>query len=384
MQSGFSLRRRALTGCFLAAGTGIGTWGANLPALGRRADISEAGIGIVLLCFAAGAILAMVNAPRLIRRFGAGRSAAVAAAVFGLAIMAVSLVHAMLTAGIVAVFGGMAFGTLDVTMNKEVAALEARAGRPIMSSFHAVFSLGTLLSAVCYAGLVKAGADVSVCLLVAGGMIAAIALASVAGLPVERGAAAAGGAQRGGSGQGGVPLLQVLVLGTMAFLAFFAEGAILDWIAVYMVRVLGAGESMGAICYAVFAGAMTAGRLCGDRVTRMLGPVRLFTLGTLSVAAGFALALSTAQVAVIFAALAVCGLGVANIIPVIFSAAGRLGDADGGRTMSRVLTMGYAGILIGPALIGFVAELATLRAALFLVVAAMILIAFTASHLRRA
>jgi MFS family permease len=365
-------RRAALSGCFLAGGLGIGIWGANLPALGRRASMSEGDIGIALLCFAAGAVLAMTNASRLIARFGAGRAAATAAGLFGLGIMSVTQAGSMATAAVIAACLGISFGTLDVTMNSEAASLERRAHRPIMASLHAIFSLGTLVSSMSYGALVAAGISDIACLLLAGGLIAVVALISWRGLPrIPEEAALATG--RAGGGES-VALLRVLLLGAIAFLAFFAEGAILDWIAVYVVRVVEAAESTGALVYAVFASAMTLGRLIGDRAKLRLGAVRLFRVGAVMVAGGFALILLVPVLPVIIGAVALCGLGVANLVPLIFSEAGRFGGPDGGKAMSRVMTMGYAGILIGPAIIGFVAELASLSAGLWLVVGAFVII----------
>ncbi|MBL4928761.1 MFS transporter [Tabrizicola sp. KVB23] len=362
-------RRAALSGCFLAAGLGIGTWGANLPALGRRASMSEGDIGIVLLCFAAGAVLAMTNAARVMMRFGAGRSAATAAALFGLGIIAVTQAADMVSAALIAVLLGISFGALDVTMNSEAASLERHAARPVMASLHAIFSLGTLASSMSYAAIVAAGGRDVLCLVLAGTAIVAIALLSWRGLPPE-GSPGKSGADAKITGTS-VALARVLLLGGIAFLAFFAEGAILDWIAIYVVRVVGAGESAGAMVYAVFACAMTFGRLIGDRAKMRLGALRLFRIGTLMVAFGFTLILLLPVLPVILIAIIFCGLGVANLIPLIFSEAGRFGAGDGGKAMSRVMTMGYAGILIGPALIGFVAEFASLPAGLWLVVLAL-------------
>lgn len=112
-------RRAALSTCFLAGGLGIGTWGANLPALGRRADLSEGEIGLVLLFFAAGAVIAMVSAPKFIRTFGAGKSAVVAAVFFGFGIMSASMPQGIVAAALVAMLAGACFGMLDVTMNNE-------------------------------------------------------------------------------------------------------------------------------------------------------------------------------------------------------------------------------------------------------------------------
>lgn len=370
---GLSLSRRtAISGCFLAAGLGIGTWGANLPALGRRASMSEGDIGIVLLCFAAGAVLAMTNASRLIARFGAGRTAATAAALFGLGIISVTQANSMASAALIATLLGVTFGTLDVTMNSEAASLELRARRPLMASLHAVFSLGTLAAAMGYGGLVVAGFSDLACLVFAGSAIALIALACWGYLPQE--IATVAGAADPALKRGSATIGRVLLLGAVAFMAFFAEGAILDWIAIYTVRVIGAEESTGALVYAVFACAMTLSRMVGDRAKLRLGAVRLFRVGALMVAAGLALTLLLPSLPVVIVAIGLCGLGVANLIPLIFSEAGRFGGHDGGKAMSRVMTMGYAGILIGPALIGFVAEYASLPAGLWVVVLALVAI----------
>jgi predicted MFS family arabinose efflux permease len=332
--------------------------------------MSEGDIGIVLLCFAAGAVLAMTNASRVILRFGAGRAAATAAALFGLGIIAVTLAGDMASAAVIATLIGVSFGTLDVTMNNEAASLERRAERPVMASLHAIFSLGTLLSSMAYAAIVACGGSDALCLVLTGSAIVAIALVSWRGLPPEDSSEKTG-ADSTATGTS-VALARVLLLGGIAFLAFFAEGAILDWIAIYVVRVVGAGESAGALVYAVFASAMTLGRLIGDRAKMRLGSARLFRIGTLMVVAGFTLILLVPSLPVIFAAIVFCGIGVANLIPLIFSEAGRFGVGDGGKAMSRVMTMGYAGILIGPAVIGFVAEFASLPAGLWLVVLALL------------
>lgn len=367
-------RRAALSACFFAGGLGIGSWGANLPALGRKAALSEGELGVVLLFFAAGAVFAMTRAPWLIGRLGAGRSAVVAAALFGISISAVGLPQGIVAAALVGAMAGACFGTIDVTVNNEAVALERTAGRPILSSFHALFSLGTLVAASAYAGFVRAGLTEAGCMLVAGIVVVAIAAASWPTLhqPAQVWTVAEP------AHEGGVAPCQslrpVLLLGGMAFLAFFAEGAILDWIAVYVVRVVEESESAGAIAYAVFASAMTLGRFGGDLAKRLMGGVPVFRLSAVLVIAGFGLALSMPVYPVILVGMSLGGLGAANLAPLIFSAAGVLREGDGGRAMSQVLTMGYAGILIGPAIIGFVAEFLGLTVSLWMVVAALCLL----------
>lgn len=373
--------RLMLLACFLAGGIGIGVWGANLPALGRRTGMDEAQIGVVLLCFAAGAIVSMNRVPRLMARFGAARVSCLAAGLFGAGIAAVALVGQMAQAALVAGFCGVVFGALDVAMNSHAAGYEARAGRPVMSFFHAMFSAGTLLGAAAYAGRAHAGGAGSASLVVAGGLIALLATLASLGA-AGPGSAADAGPATAPRAKGHAPGRRVVALGVVAFAIFFAEGAIMDWAALYLVRILGASESTGALGYAAFAGAMFLGRLLGDHANRLLGAERLFRLGTATVALALAAMLVAGGVAPVLAALALCGLGSANVIPIIFSAAGRLGLADGGRSMSRVLTMGYAGLLVGPAVMGFVAKASSLQVSLALVALAVAATCFCARLVR--
>ncbi|MBD9529494.1 MFS transporter [Paracoccus sp. PAR01] len=361
--TGYPTARLTLGACFLAGGFGIGTWGANLPALGRRAALDESGIGMVLLCFAAGAILAMNRTPQMISRIGAERLAVLAVGLFGLGVALVAAAAQFGVAMLIAGFCGAAFGALDVSMNSHAADLEARAKRPIMSALHAMFSGGTLAGAMVYAALARAGIGGAAILLAAGCTIVVIALVAFQRMSPtsERKAAHDHGTAAARPGP------RALRLGLLAFVIFLAEGAIMDWSAIYLVRVLGTTESTGAAGYGVFAAAMLIGRLVGDRANQVLGPMRLFALGTALVTVSLAGLLLSGSIVAAFMALALCGLGMSNIIPLIFSSAGRLGATDGGRSLSRVLTMGYAGILLGPALIGFVAEASSLQISLTMV-----------------
>lgn len=367
--------RIVLSACFLAGGIGIGTWGANLPALGRRAGLDEGEIGLVLLSFAAGAILAMTNAPRMISRLGAERMAVISAGLFGLGILGVGFISRMTVAVIVAGLAGLAFGGLDVSMNDRASDLERRAGRPLMSSFHAMFSGGTLFAALTYAALARSGVGNGIILALCGILVTMIAAAALVSTTSVRGERQHGPTARSGS-RTGAARTGALTLGALAFIVFLVEGAMMDWVAIYMVRVLGTSESIGATGYAIVAAMMLLGRLLGDRANAILGAARLFRICVVAVALSMLAFLLLGSVGLAFAALACCGLAMANVIPIIFSAAGVLGVADGGRSLSRVLTMGYAGILLGPALIGFIAEAFSLTVSLSLVLLGLVVAAF--------
>lgn len=368
-------QRIVLSICFLAGGLGVGAWGANLPALGRRASLDEAALGMTLLAFATGAIAAMTSAPRIITRVGAERVAIVAAGLFGLGIAGVGLVTRLPEALCIAMLTGICFGSLDVAMNSQAASVERRAGRPIMSSFHAVFSAGTLTAALAYSTLAHRGLGSASMMALTGAMLAILSFEAFRQTlkgpcePVAQDIRPKGaGAPRSGQ-------RAALALGVLAFVIFMAEGAIMDWAAVYLVRVLGTSESLGAAGYAVFSGTMLLGRLLGDRANRHLGPTRLFRICVMIVVLSLGGFLAFGSLPIALCSLAFCGLAMANVIPILFSAAGRLGEHDGNRSLSRVLSMGYAGVLLGPAMIGFVAEASSLKASLSLVLLCLMTVA---------
>lgn len=372
--------RAAVSLSFLAGGAGFGGWGASLPSLSRQVGLSEGELGLVLLCFALGGIVMMLNVPRIVRRFGGAHLSTLAAGLFGAAVVVIGAVATLTGLMVIAVLAGVAFGALDVRMNSEAAEIENRLDKPIMSSLHAMFSVGGLAAAAACGQLLRHGVEVGTCLAAIG---AGVIIMAVVGsrLPAPR-VGPNGGPPRPASAEAGsaVRLGHIWLLGLIAFLGLFTEGAILDWAGIYLVRNLGAPESVGAFAFAVLAGTMAVGRATGDIVTHAFGPGRLVRAGALVAAAALAVVLSLSHLPLIFVALGLIGLGIANVVPLIFSAAGRLtGDAHG-RSMSLVMTMGYAGILVGPPFMGFVAESTSLTVSLCIVVAAAAVISALGHH----
>ncbi|WP_274627498.1 MFS transporter [Arvimicrobium flavum] len=382
MSASFAIQRTprvAVSAFFLAAGAGIGAWAASLPALSARADLDKGELGIVLLCFALGAIATMTSVGRILPRYGTAAICLLSAVVFGGVLIAVPHSGNMALLAVLVFVGGGGFGALDVAMNTEASFLERQSGRHIMSSFHAVFSVGSLAGAGICGQLLRMGGDLALCLGVAGA--AAIALALIArfwsDLPEEPDDAQVSATSD--PRLGGAQKRHLWLLGGVAFLALFTEGALMDWSAIYLVGTVGASESTGAFGFAVFAATMAIGRAVGDMIMRVLGPALALRLGAGLVAGSLAFALTFSNVPVVFAALALCGIGIANVVPAIFSAAGRIGGDAAGAAMSRVTTMGYAGLLVGPPFIGFLAEGTTLAASLFAVVVAAVIVAAGAS-----
>lgn len=358
--------RAALTVVFGINGLLYGVWAARLPAIGDRLDLSAGEIGIALGFIAAGALVAMPLAGRAASRFGSRPATRVALAALcgasALAPTAPSL--ALLCAACVLL--GASGGSLDVVMNAHGVAVERQGDRPILSSFHAAFSLGGLVGALLGAGGAAAGIDVRVQLAVLSaaallvGLVVTRALlpatADATGAPIRRRQARAAGHTR-------PPLdRRLTILGVLAFCCLLSEGAAADWSAVYLDRDLAASAATAGLAYAAFSVTMVAGRLAGDALTVRYGPAALVRRGALVSAAGLGAALIAGDSIAALAGFACLGAGLSIVIPQVFraAAAGR----DSGPALARVSTLGYLGFLAGPPLIGALAEVTSLPAAL--------------------
>ena len=359
--------RRAILLVFLCCGFGSAIWAALVPFLKLRLALGEASLGGLLLGFGAGAILAMPFSGRLIQRFGSRQVIRIAGLLIAAAFCLMTAVPllpsgvARAAAVVPVLLLGAAFGTLDVAMNAQAVLLETRSARPMMSSFHALYSLGGLVGAAAISVLLRLGLPSPACALVGASAIATILLTQHRHLlPPGLEARAAG------STRFSLPRGRALVIGLMCVASFLAEGAVLDWGAVLLRFSRGIAESWAGLGYAGFSVAMAAGRLTGDRLTRLAGPRRMVLAGGLLTASGFAVAVTIPSGAATVLGFLLVGLGAANIVPVLLSAASRL-PGPPARTIAAVTTLGYAGLLAGPAAIGAVAQATSLPLALGLV-----------------
>lgn len=360
--------RIATLGVFLANGVGIGAWAVEVPRIKESLALSDTSLGFALFAFALGAIVAMPLAGQLAPRFGSGRATALLGAAFVLLLPLPACAPniATLCAALLAL--GAANGALDVSMNGHASGIETRWHTPIMSSFHAAWSAGGLLGAAAGGLLLKSGVGVQGGLLVPAIFIA-ILIIGAAALALRdvgpRVAAASSGFVLPGGG--------VLKLALLAFLCMLMEGAIADWSAVYLRSALNQEASVAAIGYSAFALSMAACRIVGDVSVRRFGSSRVVALGGLIAVVGLALVLTRPTVLTACIGFAMVGVGLANIVPVIFSAAGRSTDTPA-VGVSMAATAGYAGFLIGPPLIGLGAGLLGLRAALCVLVMAALIV----------
>ncbi|MCW0182091.1 MAG: MFS transporter [Zavarzinia sp.] len=369
---GVIYRRLAVSGAFGAAGIGLGAWGACLPLIKRGLTLSDGELGAALLCFALGALAVMPVIGRLAARVGGGLLCLVSSCGFALALMVAAQTPSLSLLAACIFVMGVCFGALDVAMNLLAAAVERGAKAPIMASFHAAYSIGVLSGAVISGALFGVGFGAKGTLLVAGSLIIGIfALAT----PVMLRIALA--EEGGGSGRPRRQLLRdpmVLALGGLAFLAFFVEGAMADWSAIYVVQQVGLDSGGGALAFSLFAAAMAAGRMGGGRIERALGPVATLGLSAILAMTGLCAAAAFPLGFVVMPAFALVGFGIANIIPVVFSAAGRRGGDRATRIFPIVVGIGYVGVMIGPPVIGAVAEHFTLRGSLLALALALVVV----------
>jgi MFS family permease len=368
--------RLAITFFFLADGLLLGSWAARIPAVQRQADISNPELGLALFAMSLGALVSMPLVGWLGGRIGSRRITVAALIGGSAALVTVSFASGLagLAAGLL--LFGAAFGAINVAANAQGVALERRYGRSILSSFHAAFSVGGLAGAGF--GAVVAGLDVGT-----RAHFAALGLALGMGalvggrwlLPAEPDGQAA-------APHPGRPRLPrpLLVLGVAAFFTLLAEGAAVDWSAVYLSQSLGTTAAVAALGYTGFSLAMAASRMIGDRLNGRFGPAALARGGGLLAACGLALALVVTSTPSAIVGLAAMGGGLGVVVPVLFRAAASTPGVPAGAGLATVSTIGWLGFLAGPAVIGFVAGTVGLRAALGIVVGASVIVAFLARY----
>ena len=360
---------------FFIAGFAVSAWAPLIPFAKRRLALDDAQLGLMLLCLGIGSVLMMPLAGGLAARFGCRRTILAAGTVICLCLPALMLAPSIpVLAAALAVFGA-SLGVLDVVMNLQAVIVERASGRAMMSGFHGRYSVGGIAGAGGVAGALTWGASPLVAITDTAVLAALLLAAARGGLLAQSG--------EGDHPAFALPRGRVLLVGAVCFAMFLSEGAVLDWSAVFLSTVRHADPATAGFGYVAFAATMTLGRLTGDRIVQALGAFRVVVCGTLVAAAGFALAILSASPMAGLAGFALVGAGAANVVPVMFSAAGRQHDMPTHLAVAAVTTMGYAGVLLGPAALGFVAKATSLPMAFGLLVALLLCVAGAARQATR-
>ncbi|MEF3112211.1 MFS transporter [Streptomyces chrestomyceticus] len=392
-----SRRLRTARACTFVAfalnGFVMGMWIVHIPAIEHRVGITHAVLGWLLLFLGGGAFAGMQICGALADRFGSraivlagGTLCSATVLLPGLAGSPWALAAALLALG----FGN---GCLDVSMNTQAVQVERGYGRPVMSAFHAVFSVGGVIAALIGARTISWDWQPSLTLAVVAVAGVLITLALVPGmLPPERPAPAPTGPDAAQSGTPEIPApaakrrtpSQVWALGVLAFMLMLCEGVANDWSVLHLKDVLDAPAATAALAYGGFSTAMTVGRFVTDRVVGRFGRVFVVRYGAGLAALGLALASLSPWVPLALLGWTLFGIGLSGCIPQFFTAAGNVDPASSGANVSRVAGMGYVGMLAGPAIIGPLTHLVPLNLAFFLPVAFCVAAVFSAGILRPA
>ncbi|MTJ80229.1 MAG: MFS transporter [Telmatospirillum sp.] len=350
-----SATRLATRLSFLVAGFGVACWAPLVPFAKDRLAVDDGGLGALLLCLGVGSVVAMVLTGGLSARYGS--RPVIVAGGFGVAVVLPLLTVAAtpLSLGAALFLFGAMLGSLDVAMNVHALAVERSAGRPMMSAFHALYSVGGFAGSAVMTILLSAHVPILaaavICMLP---MILAMAVARTRLLSIA------------GGGRGPMfvrPRGIVLVLALLTAVAFLVEGAVLDWSALLLTGAGLVGEAGGGAGFMVFSIAMTAGRFGGDALTARIGDRAVLRWGGAVAVLGLIVLLLAPAAWVAMAGFLLIGIGASNIVPVLFRGAGRQTAMPSGLAIAAISITGYAGILIGPAGIGAVAQSVGLPAA---------------------
>ncbi|TGE21196.1 MFS transporter [Hymenobacter aquaticus] len=355
--------RWAVTLIFFLHGLLFANWAARLPELELRYGIEHRELGQVLFCNAVGAWCAMPLAGWLLTRLGSRRLTTIGALLFCAFIPGLGLLHSVGQLMGLFLALGAATGLLDVAMNSQAILVEKQRQRPVMSSFHAAFSLGGMLGAAAGALAARFSIAYAVHLLSFSAVAIALVVAAAAALLPEAAPETEADSPPARSGFQW-PSRVVLALGVVAFCCMLGEGAMADWSTIYLVQDTHASPALAPLGYAAFSFTMALGRICGDWLGVQVGQQRLVVVGGLLALAGLLGLLLVPLTAVGIGGLFLIGLGLSTVIPTVFSATGQQHNMAPGLALSMVSTIGYGGFLLGPPLIGWLADLLTLRLAL--------------------
>jgi MFS family permease len=362
--TGASRRAAGPIACFAALGIYWGAWAALIPDLKAQANATDGELGIAMLVSGAGAIAAMLVVGRLWRRVG-WFLVPITGVAFGVAAFGPALATSPLTLVVALALVGATSGALDVAMNAAVSDVEANENARLMYGAHALFSLAVLVASFATGFAREAGTRPAAVLGVVMVAIVAVALVSVVSArdAGRRGRAAAAG--RSLAAHAAALPSAILALAVLCAMGYLIEDAAQNWSALHMERNLGATPALGGAAPGVFAGTMFLGRSLGQRLGRRFTDRQMLSGGAALAAAGLIALAAAPAPEVALGGLALAGAGIAVVAPALYGRAGRsVADAQRGAAIARLTVFGYTGFVVGPALIGFLAEAFDLRVGL--------------------
>ena len=359
---------------FLLAGFSAAAWASLVPVAKAATGVNEGQLGLVLLCLGIGSLLAMPVSGVVSTRHGCRKVLMVCGVALCACLPLLASVQNVFTLAAALFFFGAMIGTFDCVMNIQAVIVERDSKRPLMSGFHGFYSLGGLLGAATTSAIMDLGVSPFA-------TVSAIALAGVLLLMLIRRHVLPYGNPAEGP-PFALPRGEVLFLGMLCMTVFLVEGSMMDWSAVMLTENHGMPVAQAGYGFAAFSLTMTFGRLTGDRIVARVGRRSVVTVGGLLAMGGILLATLVPLWQAALLGYAMVGLGCSNIVPVLFTAVGRQTSMPQSVAVPAMSTLGYAGVLAGPAAIGFIAHHSSLPMAFLLVAALMLFVAISGRFLK--
>ena len=377
-----SRRDRLATCCvFVSFGIVLGTWAAHLPVIKHATGASSSMMGVILLVLGVGAFVGMQLSGYVVDRFSSGRVAVAGGAATAVALIPPLILSTTHAVSLGALALGLAIGVSEVGINATAVEVEREYRRPIMASFHGMFSIGSVIGALLGAAtfalhiesVMAALATATLALTICGGAAPTLIRRTTTYAPIVTEQL---DEQTSSPRQG----WRSVVFGVLAFLMLLTEGSAMDWSSLHAQQHLGGSASAGALALACFVSAMTLGRFSIDRVAARIGPVRVVRWGSIVCVAGMALVVLSPQLSITYLGWVILGIGLSGCVPQVFTATGNTPGASA-KSLSRVVGAGYLAVLAGPAVVGWLADIFTLNAAFVLPIIAMLICAAAANIL---
>ena len=352
---------------FFVCGFALSSWAPMVPFAKARLALNDSELGMLLLMLGGGAIMMMPVSGYLGHKFGNRIVILVSCIAIAFVLPFLVFLDSTVSMGAALFIFGAGIGTVDVSMNAAGVHLQNLYGRPIMSSLHGLFSVGGLVGSLGLGILMKIGLEPFHAAI----FISALVLLTVAlqygklfNAAGERQTAESHAEKDSNGARFSWINASVLFLGVLCFIVFMAEGAMLDWSALFLHENRGMDESLAGIGYAVFSVAMAAMRMFGDRIVEKLSHRTVVTCGALIASAGLMTVILSPWMGLTITGFFILGFGAANIVPVFFNEAGKLKKVPAAAAVAAISTMGYSGQLLGPVSVGFIAEKSSLALAL--------------------
>jgi MFS family permease len=372
-----SKARAAVAAIFFLNGFGFATWVSRIPAVRQALNLTDGALGTALLATAVGALVAFPLTGRSSAVSGARALTIATGLAYCVVLPGPTFASGLTTLALLLFFFGAANGAMDVSMNALAVEVETYVGKPIMSSFHGMWSIGGLAGAGSGALFAKHDISPQLHLIVVASTLTVAIVAARHWLPPSQSHPSPESVAHFARPESAMAGLSGII-----FCAFLIEGAMADWSAVLLRDSLHTTAASAALGYAAFSLAMTSMRFAGDRLVIKWGAVRLLRSTNVVAALVFAAALWAQDVGLTMVAFALIGFGMATVVPLVFGAAARRARHGAGHGIAAMATVGYGGFLVGPPLVGWLAQASSLRAALSLLAVLALAITALAHHLR--